>query len=75
MSTERDKVVRMANDIANFYQSDPDRDSAISGMVSHISRFWARRMREQLVRHSMEPDSGLSDFSLAAAQLPPATGP
>ena len=67
MSTERDKIVRMANDIANFYQSDPDRESAVSGMASHITRFWARRMREKLVQHAQQPDSGLSDFSLAAA--------
>jgi formate dehydrogenase subunit delta len=66
-SEERDKIVRMANDIAQFYQSDPDRDHAVSGMVSHISRFWARRMREKLVAHAKEADSGLSDFSIAAA--------
>ena len=66
-SEERDKIVRMANDIANFYHSDPDREHAVAGMVSHISRFWARRMREKLVQHSKEADSGLSEFSLAAA--------
>lgn len=66
-SEERDKIVRMANDIANFYRSDPDRDHAVAGMVSHISRFWARRMREKLIIHSKEPQSGLSEFTLAAA--------
>ena len=64
---DRDKIVRMANDIAQFYKSDPDRDHAVAGMVSHISRFWARRMREKLVQHAKEADSGLSDFSVAAA--------
>ena len=67
MSAERDKIVRMANDIGNFYRSDPDREHAVAGMVSHISRFWARRMREKLVQHAQEPDSGLTEFSLAAA--------
>jgi formate dehydrogenase subunit delta len=64
---ERDKIVRMANDIAQFYRSDPDRDHAVAGMVSHITRFWARRMREKLIAHAREPDSGLSEFSIAAA--------
>ena len=67
MSEDRDKIVRMANDIASFYRTDPDREHAIAGMVSHISRFWARRMREKLVQHSKEGDSGLSELSLAAA--------
>ena len=66
-STERDKIVRMANDIGNFYQSDPDREHAIAGMVSHIGRFWARRLREKLISHSKQADSGLTSFSLAAA--------
>ncbi|MFI4891736.1 MAG: formate dehydrogenase subunit delta [Steroidobacterales bacterium] len=67
MSEERDQIVRMANDIANFYHTDPDREHAISGMVSHISRFWARRMREKLIQHAKDSDSGLSELSLAAA--------
>jgi formate dehydrogenase subunit delta len=67
MSADRDKIVKMANDIANFYQTDPNRDHAVAGMVSHISRFWARRMREKLVQHAKDSDSGLSELSLAAA--------
>jgi formate dehydrogenase subunit delta len=67
MSADRDKIVRMANDIANFYHSDPERDRALAGMVNHINRFWARRMREKLIKHAQEADSGLSEFSLAAA--------
>jgi hypothetical protein len=57
----------MANDISNFYRTDPDREHALQGMVSHISRFWARRMREKLIEHSKEADSGLSELALAAA--------
>jgi formate dehydrogenase subunit delta len=67
MSADRDKIVKMANDIANFYHTDPNRDHAVAGMVSHISRFWARRMREKLVQHAKDSDSGLSELSLAAA--------
>jgi formate dehydrogenase subunit delta len=67
MGEDNDKLVRMANDIANFYHTDPDREHALSAMVSHISRFWARRMREKLIQHAQEADSGLSEFSRAAA--------
>jgi formate dehydrogenase subunit delta len=63
-----DKIVKMANDISAFYQAEPTRDAAVAGMLSHISRFWARRMREKLVEHARQPDSGLSELSRAVAQ-------
>ena len=64
----QDKIVKMANDIGTFYQSDPNRDAAIAAMLSHISRFWAKRMREKLIAHAKEADSGLSAMSLAVAE-------
>lgn len=64
----QDKIVKMANDIGAFYQSDPDHDAAIVAMLSHISRFWAKRMREKLIAHAKEADSGLSPLSLAVAE-------
>ncbi len=62
-----DKIIKMANDIGQFYQSEPTREQALAGMVNHLSKFWARRMRDKLVEHAQQADSGLSELALAAA--------
>jgi len=49
MNAER--LAEMANDIARYFDAEPDRDAAIDGMVVHLQRFWEPRMREQIVRH------------------------
>ena len=46
-----ERLVAMANDIANFFHAEPDRNVAIDGIVSHLRRFWEPRMRRQIVAH------------------------
>jgi formate dehydrogenase subunit delta len=43
------KLVKMANEIAAFWASDPDKGAALEGLVGHIRRFWEPRMRRELV--------------------------
>ena len=40
----RDTLVRMANQIGTFFQSQPDRNEALEGLASHIARSWEPRM-------------------------------
>jgi formate dehydrogenase subunit delta len=44
-----DKLIRMANQIASFFEADPDRAAALDGIASHLSRFWDPRMRRELL--------------------------
>jgi len=44
-------LVQMANDIGNFFRSEPKREDAIAGIANHIDKFWTRRMREKLNAH------------------------
>ena len=44
-------LVAMANDIAAFFDSDPDKKVAAEGVRFHISRFWEKRMREAIIAH------------------------
>lgn len=61
------QLVRMANDIADYFQSEPDREVAIAGMVSHITRFWEPRMRRKMLAHFAERHGeGLSELAAAA---------
>lgn len=42
-----EKLVRMANQIATFFDSKP-REEGITGVAEHINKFWEPRMRRQL---------------------------
>lgn len=61
-----DNLVKMANDISNFFQSDPDRSSAVQGMVEHLQKFWEPRMRSQIITHFQAGGVGLSDLAKEA---------
>jgi formate dehydrogenase subunit delta len=47
-------LVRMANDIGNFFRAEPVREEAVTGIAHHISRFWSKRMRQKLAAHGEE---------------------
>lgn len=61
-----DHLVQMANDIGNYFQSDPDRANGVAGMVDHLQRFWEPRMRRQIVAHLDAGGEGLGDIARAA---------
>lgn len=61
-----DKLIRMANDIANFFASQPE-DEGVAGVADHINRFWEPRMRRQLFETIDAGGSGLKPLVLAAA--------
>ena len=47
-------LVKMANDIGNFFHAEEKRDDAIAGIANHIAKFWTPRMREKLNAHLQE---------------------
>lgn len=51
MSNKLEKLIRMANDISNFFDADPDKTLAAEGMKNHLMRNWELRMREAIVDH------------------------
>lgn len=44
------KLIRMANEIAAFFESDPDPRAVSDGIADHLRRFWDPRMRRELIR-------------------------
>ncbi|MFT3792982.1 MAG: formate dehydrogenase subunit delta [Rudaea sp.] len=44
-------LVKMANDIADYFHSEKDRTLAVDGIFNHIVRFWEPRMRRRIVAH------------------------
>ena len=55
-----ERLVAMANDIAAFFDSEPDKNVAAEGVRFHISRFWEARMREAIIEHVRKGGAGLT---------------
>jgi formate dehydrogenase subunit delta len=64
-----EQLVRMANDIGAFFQSEPSRDAAIHAIADHLKRFWDPRMRKQIIQHFNEGGDGLADLPRASISL------
>jgi formate dehydrogenase subunit delta len=44
------KLVKMANEIAAFFEAEPVRAVALEAVAGHLRRFWDPRMRRELLR-------------------------
>ncbi|MDD5412540.1 MAG: formate dehydrogenase subunit delta [Methylobacter sp.] len=64
MKTER--LVKMANDIANFFNSESDKEIAAEGVRNHILRSWDPRMRNAIIAYCQQDGSELSDLARSA---------
>jgi len=62
-----DKMVRMANQIATFFETQPDADKA-QRVADHLKEFWEPRMLDQLAAHLDAGGGGLSPLALDGAQ-------
>jgi formate dehydrogenase subunit delta len=63
-----ENLVKMANQIADYFRSEPDHEAAIASVESHIKRFWDPRMRKAIVEHVGGGGEGLGDLAKAAIQ-------
>ncbi len=42
-------LIKMANQIGQFFESMPDREQAKSDIATHIKKFWEPRMRKAML--------------------------
>jgi len=68
-----ERLVAMANDIAAFFDAEPDKTVAAEGVRFHIARFWDPRMRREIIAHVAAGGAGMSATAAAAikALAPP----
>ena len=60
-------LIVMANRIGDFFAAQPDRDEAMAGIADHIRKFWAPRMRSELLAAvGTEAGAGLREIVAAA---------
>jgi formate dehydrogenase subunit delta len=62
-----DRLVSMANQIADFFQSYPEAE-AVDGIATHIKKFWDPRMRQGIFAHLAAGGAGLKPLTLKALQ-------
>ena len=63
------KLITMANQIGSFFDSMPDREEAITGVVKHIRTSWDPRMRQGL-KHHIETCGDSELLSIVKEALP-----
>lgn len=61
-----DKIVYMANQIATFFESQPEKDR-LEGVVTHLEDFWDPRMHRQLFEIIDAGGKDLSPLIIEAA--------
>lgn len=60
-------LVRMANQIADYYQAYPE-DEAVAGIAAHIRSFWDPRMRAGLEGYIAGGGEGVKPLVLKAVE-------
>jgi formate dehydrogenase subunit delta len=60
-------MVHNANQIALFFATYPH-EEAVAGVASHFSRYWERRMRDQIQQYVAEGGTGLHQLVLEALE-------
>jgi formate dehydrogenase subunit delta len=66
---DANKLVQMANQIGDFFESMPDRQQALIDIAGHLNKFWDPRMRRALMQHIDERGGAdLKEIVLQAIQ-------
>ena len=60
-------MVHKANQITLFFATYP-REEAIAGVADHLTRFWERRMRRQIIDYVSEGGAGLHELAIEAVK-------
>lgn len=66
IASTKEKLVRMANQIATFFHSKP-REEGIAGVAEHINKFWEPRMRRQFFEMLDAGTENFDDLVIAAS--------
>ena len=64
MKTER--LIKMANDIGDFFNAESNKEIAAEGIAKHILRSWDPRMRRDIIAYCQQDGSALSDLAKKA---------
>jgi formate dehydrogenase subunit delta len=57
-----DHLVKMANQIGEFFEKATTREEAISSVAQHLRNFWEPRMRQEIIAYANRGDGELKDI-------------
>jgi formate dehydrogenase subunit delta len=61
-------LVKMANQIGQFFEAEADQAQAMRDIASHLKRFWDPRMREAIVSYVASGGTELLPIVMKAVQ-------
>ena len=62
-------LVKMANQIGDFFGAWPDRQQARDEIAGHLTRFWDPRMRAEIIDHvEIDGGQGLTEIVIEAVR-------
>ncbi len=59
-------LVKMANDIGNFFNAESNKEIAAEGVTKHILRSWDPRMRRDIIAYCKQDGLALSELARTA---------
>lgn len=62
------KLVRMANQIADNFDYGPDQSKAVDGVLDHLMRFWTSDMKRTIIEQQKGGDVGLNEIAASAVK-------
>ena len=65
-----DLLIKMANQITEFWEGEAGHDVAVKEVATHLRRYWEPRMRAQMITYyHQRKGSGLNEIAMAAVGL------
>ncbi|MCF7987021.1 MAG: formate dehydrogenase subunit delta [Methylovulum sp.] len=61
-----ERLIKMANDISDFFNAESDKEVAVEGIKNHLLRSWEPRMRQAIIAYNQENGLGLSELAKTA---------
>ncbi len=63
-----ENLVKMANQIGQFFELEPDQNQAVNDVALHIKRNWAPQMRKAIISYVQTGGEGLLPIVTKAVQ-------
>jgi formate dehydrogenase subunit delta len=57
-----ERLIKMANDIGDFFNAESNKEIAAEGIKKHILRSWDPRMRREIIAYCHQDGTALSDL-------------
>lgn len=57
-----ERLIKMANDIGDFFNAESNKEIAAQGITKHILRSWDPRMRRAIIAYNKQDGSALNDL-------------